>query len=79
MTTITTHGEIGQDRKLRVAVDCDLPPGEVQVVLMVQHRNGTTGPSPTWEELWGLGREVWHGIDASRYVSEQREDREPMR
>ena len=76
MTTITTQGEVDSDHKLRLAVECNLPAGPVDVVLMLR-RSEPSGQSPPWAELWGLGREVWRGVDANRYVAELREDRGP--
>ena len=36
MTTLTVRAEIGGDGKLRLEVPCQLPPGPVEVVLVVQ-------------------------------------------
>jgi hypothetical protein len=36
MTTITTQSEIGPDGKLRLEVDCKLPPGPAQVTVVVE-------------------------------------------
>ena len=76
--TIAARGEVDASQKLRIAVDCDLPPGPVDVVVTVRQSppNGSV-IGPKWTDVWGLGHEVWHGVDAGRYVAELREDRGP--
>ena len=77
MKTMLGEAEITEEQMLRIELPCDLPPGPVEVVVVV-------GPRPDfgraatrqWEELYGLGREVWQGIDARQYVADLRQDRE---
>jgi hypothetical protein len=73
MTTITARAEVDESRTLRLAVGCDLPPGPVEVVVVI--RDPAAAPAPAWDALWGLGREVWRGVDAARYVAGLRADR----
>jgi hypothetical protein len=44
MMTLTVRSEIGGDGKLRLEVPCQLPPGPVEVVLVVQ--STADNPSP---------------------------------
>jgi hypothetical protein len=38
------------------------------------------GRRTSWiDEIWGLGKEVWAGVDADEYVASLREDWEPQR
>ncbi len=65
MTTIAARAEVGDDRTLRVAVPCDLPPGPVDVVVnvpadddippeLVRELDGMK--LYTDEELWRAGK-----------------------
>ena len=80
MKTLTVESEIQNDGKLRIEVPCDLPPGRVEVVLTVRPQSGGGAiVRPRWADLYGLGRDVWQGIDAQQYVRELRQDRESLR
>lgn len=76
MKTITAQAVVSGDRKLKLELACDLAPGPVDVVIVVQPR--TPGPEvrPSWSDLHGLGQEIWRGVDATEYVRELRADRE---
>ena len=77
MMTMTIRSEITSDGTLRIEVPCDLPPGPVEVVLTVQPQSGApTRPFGNWDEVYGLGREVWHGVDPQQYVRDLRQDPE---
>jgi hypothetical protein len=76
MKTIKVQAEISNDGKLRIDVPCELPPGPVDVLLEVEPRQGRRPVRPNWDELYGLGKEVWQGIDPERYVQDLREDRD---
>jgi hypothetical protein len=77
MTTLTIRAEVTSDGVIKLEVPCDLPPGPVEGVLVVQPVNHATGVyEPKWERLYGLGKEIWEGVDAMEYLRELREDRE---
>lgn len=76
MTTITIHSEITSDGTLRIEVPCELPPGPVEVVMTVQPQHGASRSVASWDEFYGLGRAVWHGVDPQQYVRDLRQDRE---
>jgi hypothetical protein len=80
MKTITVQAEVTVDQVLKIEVPCDVPPGQVEVVLTIQpHRPRVKPDAIDWSGLLGLGREVWQGVDASAYVDELRADREPAK
>jgi hypothetical protein len=77
MKTMTVQAEVTADRVLKLEIPCDLPPGQVEVVLTILPNH----PLPlsdniNWRRLSGLGREVWQGVDAASYLRELRADRE---
>lgn len=76
MRTITARAEVTEDRMLRLDLACDVPPGPVDVVVMVSPRAFESSERPPWGALLGLGREVWRGTDAEGYIRELREDRD---
>jgi hypothetical protein len=77
MRTMVVEGEVSADRVLRLEVPCDLSPGRVEVVLTIASgREAGTPDRLDWQSLWGLGREVWEGIDAQSYLDDLRADRE---
>ncbi|MFI5459971.1 MAG: hypothetical protein ACHRXM_31510 [Isosphaerales bacterium] len=77
MKTMTVQVEVTADRMLKVEVPCDLPPGQVEVVLTIQpHRPLPLPGSIDWGQLSGPGREVWQGVDATSDPRELRADRE---
>jgi hypothetical protein len=80
MTTIPIRGEVTGQGTIRIEVPCDLPAGPVEGVLVLQPVNGVTGVhEPKWEQLYGLGKEIWQGVDVEQYLREMREDREIVR
>ncbi len=77
MKTITVRAEVSADQILRVEIPCDLRPGPVEVVLTIPKDQGDGAAGPIdWKGLWGLGREVWEGVDARAYLDDLRADRE---
>jgi len=77
MKTMTVQAEVSAHGILKLEVPCDLTPGRVEVGLTVQpHQLNPSQNRIDWEQLSGLGREVWQGIDAERYVSDPRADRD---
>jgi hypothetical protein len=78
METLTIHSIVTADGILKIEVPCHLPPGPVEVEVTVRSSAPSTPTSwPDWSKLYGLGKEVWQGIDAQQYVRDLREDREP--
>jgi hypothetical protein len=78
MKTMLGEAEITEERILRIELPCDLPPGPVEVVVVVAPRlDFGRAATRQWDELYGLGREVWRDIDAQQYVADLRQDRDP--
>jgi hypothetical protein len=46
---------------------------------LVEFPEGQGEATRGWDELYGLGREVWGGVDAVEYVRGLREDRDVAR
>jgi hypothetical protein len=77
VTTLTVQSQINEEGVLKIEVPCDLPPGQVEVMLTIRcPPNPAARPGLDWEGLYGLGREVWAGVDAEQYLRELREDRD---
>ena len=77
MKTLTLQSEVQSDGKLKIEVSCGLPPGPVEVVLTVRAQPERAAvPRLRWGEVYGLGREVWEGVDPQQYVRDLRQDRE---
>jgi hypothetical protein len=80
MKTIHEKAEVDASGRLRLDIACDLPPGPVEVVLVLtpapQER---TDAGLRWEDACGLGREIWEGIDAQVYVDALRSEWEHRR
>jgi hypothetical protein len=77
METLTVHSEVTADGRLKIEVPCHLPPGPVEVELTVRSSAvPATTSGPEWERLYGLGKEVWQGVEADQYIRDLREDRE---
>ncbi len=75
MEQFTVQGEITREGVLRIEAPCHLPPGPVEVMVVVRStpREGT---QPDWRQLYGLGKEIWQGIEATDYLRDLRGDRE---
>jgi hypothetical protein len=77
MNSMTVKAEVTADRVLKLGVPCDLPPGQVEVVLTILPNYPLSlSDSIDWRHLSGLGREVWQGVDATSYLRELRAGRE---
>ncbi len=72
MRTITLRTQINADGRLQLDVPADLPPGPVEVVLIIQPDEGHSSHSV--RELRGLGAEIWKGGDAQAYVGRLRNE-----
>ncbi len=80
MKTIHEKAEVDASSRLRLDVACDLPPGPVEVVLVLTPASPErTDPGRRWEDARGLGKEIWKGIDAQAYVDGLRSEGEHRR
>ena len=70
--TITLKTHISADGRLQLDVPADLPPGPVDVVLVIQPDD--TAAQRDIRELRGLGRDVWRDIEAQAYVDRFRDE-----
>jgi hypothetical protein len=55
---------------------CGLPPGPVEIEITIRPKETKEVPRFDWDSLYGLGKEIWEGVDAVEYIRELREDRE---
>ena len=77
MKTLSIQAEVSTDGILKLEVPCDVTPGRVEVVLMVQsHQTGRSQGRIDWGQLSGLGRELWQGIDAEGQLGDLRANRD---
>jgi hypothetical protein len=77
MKMITVRAEVTADHMLRLELPCDLTPGKVDVMLAIQ----PVRPLPLhehmeWRQVFGLGRELWQGVDAASDLRDARAGRE---
>jgi hypothetical protein len=70
MQTIHLRATVDDDGHLRLDLAAGLPPGPVDVVVVVQP-NAT---ERSLRELRGLGAEIWQGIDPDAYVQKLRDE-----
>jgi hypothetical protein len=70
--TVAIEGLIDGDGHLRLDIPVDLPPGPVDVVVIIGPER--LSGSHDIRELRGLGKEVWAGMDAQKYVSGLRDE-----
>jgi hypothetical protein len=67
--TLHLHAIIGEDRKITVRLPPYMPLGPVEVVVVV---NPLPKPSKSIEDYYGIGKEMWEGIDVEKYINELR-------
>ena len=80
MPAIKLVGTVDEQHRLSAQVPVSVPPGPVEVVLVLT-------PAPPrepvtrlrWEDAYGLGKEIWQGIDAQEYVDTLRSEWEQRR
>ena len=72
MHTVSMRAEIDDDGRLRLDIPADLPPGPVELVLVIQPE--TPLALHDIRELRGLGREIWRDSDAQAYVDQLRDE-----
>jgi len=80
MQTLTVQGVVTDKGTLRIEpieTAVDLPPGPVEVEVTIRPAPKPAEPSEwKWADLYGLGAEIWRGVDVKEYLRELREDRE---
>jgi hypothetical protein len=77
MQTVTIQSEVTDKGTVKIEVPCDLPPGPVEVEVTIRPAPKPAEPSEwKWADLYGLGAEIWRGVDVKEYLRELREDRE---
>jgi hypothetical protein len=80
MQTLTVQGVVTDNGTLRIEnieTPVDLPPGPVEVEVTIRPAPKQAEPSEwKWADLYGLGAEIWRGVDVKEYLRELREDRE---
>jgi hypothetical protein len=70
MRTISTRAVVDENGRLHLDVPAGLPPGPVEVVVVIQPEEPAQMHSI--RELRGLGKEIWRGIDAQEFVNQLR-------
>ena len=72
MNTIITYAQINKAGLLRLEVPCDLPPGQVEVALVVQpiHTEPTVEISPPYRSLHGIWAGKLPDIDVDAELQE---------
>ncbi len=70
--SITLKTDITGDGRLKLDVPADLPPGPVEVVVVIQPEEPRARHS--LRELRGLGADIWKGVDAQQYVNRLRDE-----
>lgn len=76
MKTLKVQGVVAEDGMLQLEVPCDLPPGPVEVEITIRPQKIEETVPFKWSSLYGLGKEIWEGVDVEEYIRELREDRE---
>ena len=76
MELFQTKAILGEDGKLRLEVPCRLPPGTVDVVVVMASAN-PPGKEFRYEDFRGVGKEIWEGVDVQDYINRIRDGREP--
>lgn len=71
MKTVHLQTVIGADGKLHLELPSDLPPGPVEVVVVIAPTTPEEGKH-SWRDFLGIGKEIWAGEDAQEYVNRLR-------
>lgn len=74
MESIRIQTVIGEDGTLHIDAPSGLPPGPAEVIIVVNSSAGQSGRKVSWHDAYGLGKEIWEGIDAQEYVNELRDE-----
>lgn len=73
METIQLTTEIGPDGTLRIVAPTHCGPGPAEVLVVVQPLS-IPDVAVDWGDAYGLGKEIWGGIDAQEYVNRMRDE-----
>jgi len=72
METLQLKATIGADHILRLEAPTHEPPGPANVVVVISPL--VEEKTFQWRDLAGLGKEIWEGEDAQRYVDRLRDE-----
>lgn len=73
METIRLTTEIHEDGSVHIDAHTGLPPGQAEVVVVVNPRPPAE-EVPDWADAYGVDRELWAGVDAQKYVNRLRDE-----
>jgi hypothetical protein len=73
METIRLTATIGEDGRVHIDAPSTLPPGPAEIVVVVNPLAGRR-ELVDWSDAYGLGKEIWEGIDAQKYVDQLRDE-----
>jgi hypothetical protein len=73
MEAIHLTTTIAADGTLHIDAPSHLPPGPAEVVVVVSPVS-TRDQLVDWIDAYGLGKEIWEGVDAQAYVNELRDE-----
>ncbi len=73
METLSLYAVVGEDRKITIRLPSSIPPGPVEIVVVV--RASENQPTKL-SDYRGLGKEIWEGVDAQEYVNKLRRGEE---
>ena len=65
--------EIDRDGTVRIEVPTHLHPGPAEVVVVISP-GAPSLKRVSWRTAYGLGKEMWDGIDAQEYVNRLRDE-----
>lgn len=76
METVCLDAVINADGKVRLEVPSSLPPGPVKVRVETEPVQAAQPERKEvrWADFYGLGKEIWAGIDAQEYVNQLRDE-----
>jgi hypothetical protein len=74
METIHLTTTIDADGTLHIDAPTGLPPGQAEVLVVINLTSQRAKPTLSWHDAVGLGKEIWEGIDAQEYVNQLRDE-----
>jgi hypothetical protein len=75
METVCLEAVNGPDGKVRLEVACHLPPGPVQVVVVLGPvPSESSGRSLYWRDLYGAAKDLGSKEDAQEFVNRLRDE-----
>jgi hypothetical protein len=60
---------VGEDRQITIRLPMSIPVGPADIVVVV---NPLQKAPPTWEDVRGLGKELWETVDVEKYLNDLR-------